>query len=693
MKSVVVGLAVAMALVLPAQAQAAPLEIRIGISSCEGEVTLDREPGEVVDVVACVSENGVALSDVNIAFVEEGPSPMSRVVAVTENQGSSEVSFSSASPGSSRVIACASNTCSQVVVVTWLSRGSRPIEQEPDVPTVHFGGSDSFPGPPLTSEVGLAEEGKGFSCTAGPASEEVSIPGFAAVTEAVRLRAKHPRTGVDGDSVQVKTSQSFLAGSILYGLPAITFVSLRDVKVAVDRSGPFPMQGFNRVLSIWSSGQANFGKQELRFSGGSWKVAETTFSAVMGAEGTQFFLDDPTETVAETVSAGARVGASCSGVGFPRLTKRNKAAPGPDEKKTATGPALGLFLLVVLGALAAGVFRSSSPPSGGLVVEIPSGPMVRVQRSDIRYDIHGRPTSYVEILELPDGTTRTTRARVGQESLVMEISEMLDVADWEDEKLRTQREQLLTDGNGRLESFVEEITASDGTITRVKISHVVYDSNGRVVRFSRSTEPMPDSKSRSEIVSLDHEGVGSGGPPRVLAEVEEMVRSGIRFDEEGHVTSYVAAVHTDGSGQLERGTDDTRFVPGVPRVMFESGESFATSTAFVSHANTGLLRLRNVLTSWFRQHGCKVTLSVKDKNGHPMSGARFMFGSTRGVLDPRGIKTVWVMNPGNYAVGLLNMDGGDSHTESVGPQSGSELLGWVVVQDIPGWIEADFTEV
>lgn len=692
MKSMALGLFLTLSLVLPASAQVAPLEIQIGIDSCEGELILDREPGEVVDVVACVSGNGAAQSEIPIVFVEEGPSPMSRVVEITDSQGSSETSFSSPSSGSSRVIACASSTCSQIVVVTWLLRGRHPIQQEPEIPTVHFGGSGTSPGLPLTTQVPVAEEGKGFACIQGPGSQEVSVPGFAAVTEAVRLSAKHPRTGVEGDSVRVKVSQNFLAGSIIYGNPAVTFVSLRDEKVDVDRSGPFPMQGFNRVLAIWSSGQANFGKQELRYSGGAWRTAEPTFSAVIGAEGTQFFLDDPTESIPEAPTAGARVGPNCSGVGFAELKHASKAVPGPGEKKTASGPALGLFLLVVLGALAAGVFRSSRPPSGGLVVEIPSGPMIRIQRSDIRYDAHGRPTSYVEILELPDGTTRTTRARVGQEALVMEISEMLDVTDWEDAKLRSRREQLVTDRNGRLESFVEEITASDGTISRLQISHIVYDSTGRVVRFSRSTEPLPDSKARSEIVSLDHEGMGSGGDPPVMAEAEEMLRSGIRFDEEGHVVSYLAEIHTDGSGRLER-SDDSRFVPGVTRVMFEAGESFAPSTAFVSQTYKGLLRLRNVLTSWFRQHGCKVIISVKDKDGHPMSGARFMFGSIRGVLDPRGHKIVWVMNPGNYAVGLLNMDGGEPQSESLGPPSGSELLGWVVVQDIPGWVEADFTEI
>ncbi|MFN2609727.1 MAG: hypothetical protein ABR507_02460 [Actinomycetota bacterium] len=649
----------------------ATVSSRIGSPDCNHTADIEASPGQVVTVEACFVRNGVPSQAEPVVFSQSGPSPDALVQAVTDNNGRGSTSLSSPRPGVSHIGACDRSGCIAPIQVRWGSGGST-IDEPVLAPSLRVEAIGSNIGSlrPVASGLEVPQTSSGFDCRKGPETPSLDLPAFASIKSVIDSKRSHPKTGSMTQSIEVTTGQDFLVGSVLYGRPTLLFLAMHRPGHVVDEEAVFPFQGHDRLDIFWTTGNIRFGKQQLEYDGTDWVEVPATFTFALGGGGVQTFFADDVAFGASGIGVGTEIQGRCSAQGVDRV--RQRSTPVRSEKKTTDATkAVGIAVLVAMGMLALGITRSTRPPAGGLFLEAPKGESIRLERSDIHYDDIGRPTGFVEIVELPDGTTRTVRTRIVQEDLVVDVPPVLDVADWEDDVIVVERSSFSTDTTDHLASYLETSSAPDGTSESSSISNIVYDHYQRVLRFDRSTNHPLSSiqRTRSERYILEFEDPPDGRSvsPR-LAMQETVERRGFIFDDEGHVNRYVSVIWTAGDGRL---IGDT-FEPDSPRVLFEMGRAAERGMALISSPNRGAQRARHILTRWFRRHGCLVRLRLVDPASKPLEGLIVTIGGQRTKTDTRGRLLLWVLSPGNYVLGLDR--GADP----------AKQIAWIVVQHVPG---------
>ncbi|MEO7804517.1 MAG: hypothetical protein ABIS18_09265, partial [Actinomycetota bacterium] len=608
-------------------------------STCTGPTDIRAIPGEVVEIRACFADGDSPLSDHQVVFLQDGPSPLRRFPTATDAAGVAIFRFSSPKVGRSRVGVCDQDACMPPMLVTWASGDQRLPEDPP-------------PPPSLTS----------LPCLA---TSTVDVPAFADLMDVTKAIGPHPKTGRDGDQIVLVTRQNFAAGAAAQGTPASIFTAMSSVGKGNDQTGPYPFRGSNRLLVFSTNGDVLWGKLEFVYDDGVWSEVSPRFTVALEHAKTTFYSDDD-KFPDVAPRAGTKVGEVCDSIGIEFATDEPGSPSSETDTPSNSAVIIGIGVLALLGGLALAVMRSSQPPSGGPLLTKPSSPGVKTTRDELTFDVMGRINAYRDTLELVDGTTRTIRARVIQEDLVVDIPLLLDSSDWDDELIDMTRMDMTYDSQGAMSSYREENLAVDGTKQVHVVDNIVYDKYRRVIRYHRSTTGEFDGN-RSETVLLEHDDRGRSQEPLAplrLCKTETLRRHQIRFDSDEHVVGYQGVATTDGSGEL----DGDVFDAAVPKAMFEVGESFAAQACFVSRPNKGLGRMRHVLTRWFRTHGCKITIQVP----HVKESAQTILNVAG--LDVRvkanGHATVWALNPGNYAV-----------------SSGGHLVAWVLVKDIPGSVQ------
>lgn len=565
---------------------------------------------------------------------------------------------------------CDAQDCTASVVIAWATEGVNPSDPEPVPPSLEH---EPSPSPatllPFVTSLDLPPGGQGFECTGGPGGPAREVPAFVSVEKVEVLDTKHPRTRTDVEGVRITSGQNLVAGSIIYRIPAIAFAAFSEGG-ELDESGPFPLRDHDRIVYFWSNGDTRFDKGEIRFDGQRWDSVEPSFTVALDHAAVTFY-PDASAFPASPANGGIRAGDFCDGEGFAPLGSPGSSGRSETEDPVSgkSGAALvGVLVLLVMASLSWAVVKSGRPPSGAISVAKPSAPIVRLERSDVSYDRFGRPTGLVDIIELPDGSTRTIRVHVSQEALLVDSADFLDVGDWEDEVVLIERREVRKGPSGRILSFVEDTTARDGTVHRSTVDAIAYDDLGRVVSYTRSTHLMADespdpSRTRFESVTLRHEDV----PQSTLTDQgdlqlhERVERTDMRYDAEGHVSGFVATIHTQG-------------MDAVSRPLYDLGLGFPDVPIAQSGPNRGFVRVRNVLTSWFRKHACHVRLHITDPAGDPMSRALVRFGEDEVRTDHAGRVLLWVLEPGDYSVSV-----------------GGVLAGWVRVSHLPGVANASFS--
>lgn len=678
------GLALLALLVSPAPPARAGHRLDMGVGACDGAETGEFSPGEVVEIEACLTQSDEPLGGRPVVFLEAGPSPADLRETATDDLGRARFAFSSPRTGRSRVGMCDQDQCFGPIVIVWADPQVGPPIQEPFTapPLQAPPGGGSGIGEPRLAGLAPVGDGAGFTCREGPGGAEAVLPGFASIVSTDALRVRNPRTGAEGDAVRITTRQSLLVGSVIHGTPALAFVSLAEPGNRVDRDGPFPYRGYNRLLVLWANGDIRWGKQEFALREGRWVEQDPSFTVTLRHEETTFISDGPAFESRAGIAAGTRAGNLCDGDGYPSISLASPAPPeGPPRSRAPVAVLAGVAVLLLMGALAIAVMRASEPP-GRIAVEVPGGPRIRWERTDIRYDQWGRPVSYLDVVELPDGRSSTVRTRISQEALIVDEVDFLDSGDWEDPTLTIKRRDLHYDLAGRPTAYTEDVF-SDGATHRSRISGISYDAAGRVQGYARSTTvilgTLGESEPRLERVAVEHEGLPREAPRGArLARIERIERSDLRYDSEGHVSGYVSASTTDGAGEIREEASGPVFLADLPRVLLEIGEGAPPAPAFVSEPIRGLARARRVLTRWFRRHACKVEVSLADPQGDPLPRAVIRFGERAVRMDHRGRQRVWVLERGNYAL---------SGEEGMAPG----VLGWVVVRAIPGQCQARCT--
>lgn len=645
---------------------------RIGVGTCSGASEPVR-PGTVVRVIACFERDGEARIPDRVVFVEHGPATTDAVV-VTPTNGEAVFEVVAASEGTSRVMACVPEVCSPPLTIVWSADGSsEEVTSDSHPPPAapagasraldpQIQGADPFPEADLSSCAdGAAMRGPAFIDIAGVSSEEMV----------------HPRLGHPVDAREVALTSPMLPGSVFYrATTLVALLAAPDDGQAYRGGGP--LAGAGRVFAFFSHGDGRIGKFEMAFDGTGWVDVTPSFTVTLQENNVTFFSDD--QALPSTMRVFTRAEGVCDASG-PVLD-----VPGPDRRVTAV---VGLIILALMTGLTVAILRSSEPPSNGIPVTEPGGPEVSFERSDVRYDQLGRPLGFVDIVETATGATHTVRATIDQESLVVDVPDVLDPFDWEDEFLRIERSELAHDDAGRITRFIESVTSGDGTAVRAEVKGIKYDDLGRVMRFERVIDVDGGQASRTELVSLTHEGPTSGEVfVPALSLSENVRRSGLRYDAEGHVTGAVCTSFTDGEAELADGASGVRLDAPVPQPMWMAGVGFPEVTVVVSVPNKGVVRFRNVLTRWFKAHGCKVEVVLTDPLGNPLPDLAIRFGRHLSHVDRRGHQTFWVLTRGNYAlsavegfVGSESPDNGDRPTDRYVPGT---FLGWVCVRDIPG---------
>ena len=666
-------------------ARADPAISRIGVNSCDNTDEVRVVPGEVVTIEACFVRAGSAAQNERVVFSEDGPSPNDLIGTVTDPNGNARIVLSSSGPGISRVGACDVQGCVNPIEIRWRVNVD-PIEEAEVPPSLRVEAIGRTAGDlkPLTFALGSLPSTEGFDCRKGPSTKPVAVPAFADVKDVASVRFAHPKNGSLSDAVRVGTGQDFLVGSVIFGRPSLMFVAMKQEKKAVDSDSAFPFQGHNRLLVLWTKGNIHFGKQELEFDGHEWVDVPPTFTVTLSGGGKQTFFSDKGSFGSTNAGAGTMVAGRCDSEGIAALTAQSRPAPRTRPRSSHT--TVGIGVLVALGALALAVIRSSRPPGGGLLLDKPGGPAGRFERSDIRYDDLGRILSYVDIIEMPDGTTRTVRTRVQQEDLVVDVPQVLDVADWEDDIISVTRASMTVDDLGRITSYTEQASAPDGTSEASMVNNIVYDHYNHTLRFDRTTTS-PDTRtkgaglngvngqSRFEKYFLEFDDPPAEAPyPPKLASGETLNRRELLFDDEGHVSRYVSIIFTNGEG--ERRAEE--FDVAVPLPYYALGTPFGGVPAFTSQPNKGLARARHVFTRWFRRHGCLATLEFVDESGTPVPGVVFHAGIARSKADRKGRSVLWILEKGNYVIAL----------ESSEVAEWSAPTAWLVVDDIPGKVFA-----
>lgn len=650
---------------------AADHSVRFGIGSCDGDRTATVPPGDSIEVVACLARGGSPLADHLIAFVETGPSPLDAYESRTDAEGSARTIISSPVEGVSRVGVCDSQQCFEPLTITWWDgTGATPEPPRTLPPEV----LPDAAAEPLKPRLDLATfpSGTGFSCLG---QDSRQVPAAISIESFDRTEITHPVTGEETEAVRVNTGQSILSGSAIYGQPLVLYLSMRSFGGPVDESGPYPLRGFDRQLLVWTIDGALWGKHEFVYEG-SWRERAAGFTAVISHNETTFVLD--AGRFPNDVAIGTRMSGLCDGVGL------TFAGPEQEPERTGATVAAGIGLLLLIAALTSAILRATEPPSG-ISADLPGSPVVRFQRSDIRFDDFARPVGYTDILELPDGSIRTVRTRIHQEQLLVRDIDFLDVMDTEDPVFEVEREDFVFDSDGRLIGYVETTTLSDGSTYRAEIKDIRYDSLQRVRGYSRSTRLVTRTgmgESRLETIELAHaEQPQSKQYVGALSSSERIERAEMRMDEDGHISGYLSATRTRGEGEVIDLPGGKRFRPASPRILFETGISFGESPMFESQAIVGLARIRRVLVRWFRRHGCRAEIVLEDPRGESLSNAVFRFGGTVSRLDHRGTQIMWVLERGFYAVSI----------EGIGDTNVASPVGWLHIAHIPGTVKATFT--
>lgn len=681
-----------------------------GVDSCSGPRIIVLQPGEVADLQACFRQAGQPLGDHAVLFVEDGPSPKDVFSATTDVEGKASFTISSPRAGRSFISVCDADICMAPLVVTWQVPGVRSFDESVPEPDLTGGPFIEDPAPRVAN-LAVTPLPTGFVCetaykqgpqtsrisapTAG--SESAPLPAYASIAEVIPHQAANPLTHKLVPSLTIKTGQNVAAGSAVYGLPAVVSVALIDPDLPVDTLGQFPLRGFNRMMTFWTDGSGRFGKTESVFNG-IWSQTDASFAVLLVHSEITFFTDGrpfSSNTASASPSVAASTGGVCSASGFQDIVLPVSKPGGVAVKnlgpKSAT--AIGMALLILLGGLVAAVMGAGRAPSGGVVVDTAYGPVMKVQRSDSRYDQHGRVTSFVEIVELSDGTTRTLRTTVTQESLFTDLPTTLDVEDWEDEQIEIFRKNIERDSHGRATRFVEEFVALDGTTLRSQIANVGYDQTGRVVRYDRATGVHGSSRFEVFTISYDepvqnHQGPHPGPHPG-LATYEKVDRKALRFDDEGHVSGYMSWIWCRGGVEDLPDTAASVDDPGIglpaPKVLYQLGENWPMAPVFRSADNTGFERFQNVLTRWFRRHGCKVSVVIDASEQTASSDMRILLSGKAATADKTGSTTFWAMQKGIYSLTSATEPNADD------PMSGSvgeTLLAWIVVNHIPGRVDA-----
>lgn len=633
----------------------------IGIGRCGGPENRSFQPGNIARVAVCLVAGDRPIANHSLVFFEEGPSPVDTETLLTDANGRAEFVLSSPSAGVSWVGACDDSDCFGPVAVVWSSQGvSAPARRTPPPITVSVGEADL--GASRLRYLSLRPQGEGFRCEDGPGNAGSAVPAAISISD---FRVEDGDPDAAAPAIILRTGQSPLVGAAAFGVPVIVYVSLRHDDLANDSERPFPYRGYNRLLVFWVKSDLTRGTRELTLSGASWRDVKVSFDVEVEHEQVSFVSrTDPFPSGAGVGTRGATV---CDAEGYARAPGGPVAPVG--RSRAPASVAAGIALLLIMGALTVAVLRSGQPP-GRVSAERPGAPEIAVTRRGIRYDELGRPRSYLETLELPNGARHTIRVNVEQESLVIDTVDFLDSADWDDPSFVVRRGDFERDEGGRPVAFKEETVSSDGVVYRARVSGIRYEPMGRVSGYSRSTTVimgrLGESKPRLESVSLSHEGPAAGGSP-TLSATERMERSEIEYDEDGHIVGYISRVSSDTEASVLRRDSDPPEA-SVPRAMFESGLGFPRVPVFDSRPLEGWARARGVLTRWFRRHGCRVNVHVEGNDQEVLIkvGER----AFRPEAVPKG--RIWLLQAGDYPV-----------------LADGDLVAWISVQEVPS--EVDLT--
>lgn len=652
---------------------------RIGSGSCSA-ASEPASPGSSVRIAACFERDGDPFTPDRVVFVEYGPAPTDAAVVTPTSGGEAIFEMTSHVEGRSRVMACIPEVCSPPLTIEWSEDGSsEEVASDAHPPVTAPPGAGSNLEPQIEG-ISAFPDVDVTSCATGATTRG---PAFVDITGVSSAESTHPRSGRLTEVRKVALGSPMLPGSVLYR--ATTLVTL----LAAPEDGPVdrregPLAGAGRAFAFYSYGDGRIGKFEMVFDGSRWVDVTPSFTVTLQGSDVTFFSDD--EPFPTSMRAFARADGMCDASGSALKV------PGPDRTVAVV---VGLLILALMTGLTVAILRSSEPPSKGIPVTEPGGPEASFERSDVRYDQLGRPLGFVDIVETAPGVTHTVRATIDQESLMVDAPDVLDPFDWEDETLRIERSDLTHDRAGRISAFVETVASEDGTAVRTNVGSIRYDDHGRVVRFERIIDVEGGLASRTESVSLSHEGsAASDASLPGLCLKETVRRSGLRYDADGHVTASVCTSFTDGTASLSDDPSGVRIDAPVPQPMWMAGIGFPDVPVVVSAPNKGVVRLRNILTRWFRAHGCKVELVLTDPLGNPLPDLAIKFGRHLSHVDRRGHQTFWVLTGGNYAISTVegfipsqSTGNGDTPTDRYVPGT---FLGWICVSDIPGTATARF---